>query len=283
MAALLALTSSLFWGTADFLGGKLSRRVAPLAVVGGSQVIAFLALVPVVTLLGAWSDPSGYLLWGIAAGLVGLTALVAFYAALAIGTMGVIAPIAATGVVVPVAIGLAAGERPAVITYIGILAAILGVVLASGPEVRGVEQDRARGGWPALLLALGAAVGFGLVLVLVAEGAEYSVGMTLLTQRATNTTVVLVLLAVARSTGRLARRDLPLLAAIGILDVSANAAFALSSTTGLLVVVSVLGSLYPVVTVLLARVLLGERLQRLQQVGVVVTLTGVALISAGLA
>jgi drug/metabolite transporter (DMT)-like permease len=283
VAALLALTSSLFWGSADFLGGKLSRRVAPLAVVGGSQVIAFIALVPVITLLGAWSDPSGYLLWGIAAGLVGLTALVAFYAALAVGTMGVIAPIAATGVVVPVAIGLVAGERPATITYVGIAAAILGVVLASGPEVRGVEHDQARGGWPALLLALAAAVGFGLVLVLVAEGAEYSVGMTLLTQRATNTVVVLLLLVTIRSTGRLTRRDLPLLAAIGILDVSANAAFALSSTTGLLVVVSVLGSLYPVVTVLLARLLLGERLQRMQQLGVAVTLAGVALISAGLA
>jgi drug/metabolite transporter (DMT)-like permease len=195
--------------------------------------------------------------------------------------MGVVAPVAATGVVVPVAVGLLSGERPGAAAYVGIVVAVLGVVLASGPEVRAVEQHEARGGWRALVLAGIAAVGFGLVLVLVAGGAESSVPMTLLVQRATSVVVVLGLVVVLRRRGGLTRRDLPMLAAIGVLDVAANGTYALASTTGLLAVVAVLGSLYPVVTAALARIVHGERLQRVQLVGVVLALAGVALIAFG--
>jgi drug/metabolite transporter (DMT)-like permease len=281
VAAILALASSVLWGSADFLGGTMARRVAPLAVVGGSQAVAFVLLVPFTILVGAWDDPTGYLPWAIAAGVVGFLALGAFYAALAVGTMGVVAPVAATGVVVPVAVGLLSGERPGAAAYVGIVVAVLGVVLASGPEVRAVEQHEARGGWRALVLAGIAAVGFGLVLVLVAGGAESSVPMTLLVQRATSVVVVLGLVVVLRRRGGLTRRDLPMLAAIGVLDVAANGTYALASTTGLLAVVAVLGSLYPVVTAALARIVHGERLQRVQLVGVVLALAGVALIAFG--
>jgi len=95
------------------MGGTLSRRLPAFIVVGASQAIALLVLVPVIFVLGATGDPTGYLPWGIAAGVLGMVSLVAFYEALAVGTMGVVAPIAATGVVVPVAIGLGQGERPA--------------------------------------------------------------------------------------------------------------------------------------------------------------------------
>ena len=281
MAALLALTSSLLWGTADFLGGTLSRRVAPVAVVGASQAIAWAGLLPVVLLLGAADDPTGYLWWGIAAGVTGLIALIAFYAALAVGTMGVVAPVAATGVVVPVAIGLAAGERPSTLTLLGIVLAVAGVVLASGPEVRGIESGSARGGWRALVLALIAAVGFGLVLVFVAEGAEASVGMTLLTQRSTSVLIMLAAFLTLRRVGGLRRADVPALVAIGLFDLGANATFALASTAGLLAVVAVPASLYPVVTVALARVFHNERLLRVQQVGVAAALVGIGMIAAG--
>jgi len=269
------------WGTADFFGGTLSRRAKSLAVVGGSQTLSLLAVVPLVLLLHAYRDPTGYLPWAIAAGLVGMASLVAFYAALAKGTMGVVAPIAATGVVVPVAIGLFHGDRPKVLQLFGIGLAILGVVLASGPEVRDVEQHSGRGGVRVLVLAGCSAVGFGLVLWLVSGGSHYSVGMTLLFQRVTSATLALVALAVARDVGGLTRRDVPLLAAVGFGDVLANGFFALSTRSGLLSVVAVLGSLYPVGTVLLARFVHGERMRPVQNVGVIAALGGVVLIAGG--
>src|SRR6476661_88083 len=106
MTALLALLSSVIWGGADFVGGTISRRAHAVAVVGASQVLSLLVVLPVALLSGALGDPTGYLPWAFAAGLVGMVSLMAFYAALAVGTMGVVAPVAATGVVVPVAIGL---------------------------------------------------------------------------------------------------------------------------------------------------------------------------------
>jgi drug/metabolite transporter (DMT)-like permease len=281
MTALLALLSSVIWGGADFLGGTVARRANAVAVVGASQVLSLLVVLPVALLSGAFGDPTGYLPWALAAGLVGMVSLMAFYSALAVGTMGVVAPIAATGVVVPVAIGFAKGDRPAAFQVFGVLLAVAGVVLASGPELRGVEQGQARGGARALGLALVAALGFGLVLWLLAEGGRYSVTMTLLCQRTASLVVVLVLLAAVRSTGGLVRRDVPLLAGIGIGDATANGLYTFATRGGLISLVSVLGSLYPVVTVLLARTFHGERMRRVQNVGVTLALGGVVLIAAG--
>lgn len=284
MSALLALLSSALWGTADFVGGTLARRLNPVVVVAVSQALALPFVVVAIWLLGAPSDPPGYLPWAVAAGVVGPLALMAFYAALAAGTMGVVAPVAATGVVVPVLIGLVDGERPAPLQLAGIVAAITGVVLASGPEVRGVETHEARGGARALALAGLAAVGFGLTLWLIAGAAQSSVGMTLLTQRGTSVALFAVLsLAVVVRGARIevGRRDaLPLLA-VGLGDVGANGLYALATRNGLLSVVAVLGSLYPVATALLARFVHHERLRPVQLVGVAVALLGIALIAAG--
>ena len=281
MTAVLALLSSALWGTADFLGGTLSRRAHAFAVVGSSQALALLAIIPVTFLLGAWDDPAGYFPWALGAGLVGMASLVAFYKALAVGTMGIVAPVAATGVVVPVLVGLAQGERPTVLAYVGIVLAVVGVVLASGPEIRGAEKGEARGGLLALGLAVLSAVGFGLVLWFVAKGAAYSVGMTLVVQRGTNVAIALVVLLAVRRMGGLGVRDVPILAVVGWFDAGANALYAIASTSGLLAVVSVLGSLYPVATVLLARVFHGERLTPVQNRGVAAALLGVVLIGAG--
>src|SRR5450631_427061 len=261
MTALLALISSALWGGADFLGGTLSRRLPSFAVVGGSQAIALLVVVPAAFAVGATGDPRGYLPWGIAAGLVGMASLVAFYEALAVGTMGVVAPIASTGLVVPVAIGLGQGDRPSPVQLVGVVFAVAGVVLASGPEIRSAGEGTARGGTRALGLALASAVGFGLVLWLIAKGAHYSVAMTLLTQRSASVTaVVLAMLFFRRSPG-LSVRDVPQLAVLGAADAAANALYALATRSGLLSLVAVLGSLYPVATVLLARFAHGERLR----------------------
>ncbi len=287
MTAVLALLSSALWGSADYLGGTVSRRLSPVVVVGVSQTLALVLLVPAVLLLGAPSDPGGYLPWALAAGVIGPAALMTFYAALSIGTMGVVAPVAATGVVVPVAIGLFGGERPTGLQLIGIAAAVAGVVLASGPEVRAVETHEARGGARSLVLAGLAAVGFGLTLWLIAGGSASSVGMTLLVQRVTSVTLFVSAAVVVVWSGRPGRpggpaaRDLPVLLAVGAADVAANGLYALASRSGLLSVVSVLGSLYPVATALLARFLDDERLRPVQLVGVAVALVGVVLIGAG--
>jgi drug/metabolite transporter (DMT)-like permease len=281
------LFSSLLWGTADFLGGTASRRLPVPSVLGVAQLIALLGLVPLAVVTGALDEPRSYVVPGVIAGIAGLVGLAAFYRALAIGTMGIVAPIAALGVVVPVVAGLLGGESPSGRQLAGIAVAVVGVVLASGPELSG----EGRGGPTALLLAGGAALGFGIVFVLLAEGSGGEDGtlaavvMTLLTMRLTQVLLLTgLLLATARSRGwelSVRRGDLPMLVALGVLDVGANGAFAVASQGGLVSVTAVLASLFPVVTALLARQVHGERLRGVQLVGVGAALTGVVLLAGG--
>jgi drug/metabolite transporter (DMT)-like permease len=278
MTVALALCASLLWGTADFLGGTVARRLPATGVVLVSQAAALVGLLVVAAATGAFDDPAGYVGWAIAASLVGVVALVSFYAALAAGTMGVVAPIAALGVLVPVVVGLAQGDRPSAWQGVGVALAIVGVVLASGPEVRGGASS---GGGRPLALAGVAAVGFGTVIVCVSHGARVSTTMTLLVMRATSVAVLLPLAALGAVAIRAGRRDLPILVATGAGDVTANAALAVASTRGLLSVVAVLSSLYPAVTVLLARAVHDERLARVQMMGVTAALVGVVLIASG--
>ena len=281
MPAALALLASLLWGTADFLGGTASRRLPVASVLAVSQLVALLGLLPLALALGAFDEPTGYLLPGVAAGLCGIVGLAAFYRALAVGTMGVVAPIAALGVVVPVGAGLLAGESPSALQVGGILAALAGVVLASGPELNG------KAGALPLVLAGVAALNFGAVLVLLAEGSAGggagAVVMTLVMMRLTSVVVLgAVLLALARTRGTpfgVRRTDLPVLVAVGVLDVGANGAFSVSSQGDLISVTAVLASLYPVVTVLLARQLQAERLVGPQVPGVALALLGVVLLA----
>ena len=281
MAAALALLSSLLWGSADFFGGLYTRRMQAVLVVLVSQAIALFVILPIAWLSGSFQDPAGYLWWGIAAGIVGPTALVAFYLALSIGTMGVVSPIAATGIIVPVVWGLVLGDRPSTMQMIGIALGFAGVVLAGGPDVD-QDDDPARAAHArSIVLALVAAVGFGLAFVCLAGGAEFSVGMTLVVQRSTSVLLLVIPVLVMTGLRGLSLRDLPGLAGVGVGDVAANGAFAWSASLGLLSVTAVLGSLYPVATLLLARFLLKERLTRLQGYGVALALVGVVLLAAG--
>jgi drug/metabolite transporter (DMT)-like permease len=275
VAVVLSLLASLTWGTADFLGGTATRRLPVAAVVAISQAFALVGVAVVALAMGAFDAPAGYVAWALLAAGCGVVGLSAFYTALATGTMGVVAPIAALGVVVPVVVGLAQGDRPSALQQAGVALAVMGVVLASGPELGSGAGRR-----PLLLAAL-AAAGFGAVIVFVARGARSDTVMTLLVMRAASVAVLLLGAVVGGLALRAQGRDLPLLAAVGAGDVGANAMFAVASTRGLLSVVSVLSSLYPAVTVLLARLVHAERMKSAQYAGVVATLTGVALIAAG--
>lgn len=284
MSALVALLSSCLWGLSDFLGGTASRRLPVPTVLGLSQLTALLLLAPVAVGTGALGVRRSYLGPAVLAGAIGMVALAMFFRALSIGTMGVVAPVAALGVAVPVLVGLIRGESPTGWQLAGIGVAVAGAVLAGGPEL---SSDRPGRG-PALMLAAGAAAGFGMALLLVAKASTGSPGevvMTLLTMRLTSVTV-LSLLLVAFSTRRgwqlsVHRADLPLLATIGVADASANGLYALAVRSSLLSVAAVLASLYPVVTVLLAYWVHGERLSRLQVAGVSASLAGVLLIAGG--
>ncbi|MGZ6825327.1 MAG: EamA family transporter [Mycobacteriales bacterium] len=278
MPVLLALLSSLLWGTSDFLGGTAARRLPAAAVVGLSQALALFLLAPLALVLGARPDS---LLPGVVAGAVGLLGLGAFYAALAGGTMGVVAPVASLGVLLPVVVGLVRGESPSALQAAGIVLAVAGVVLASGPELSGGGPVRP------LVLAVAAAGAFGLVTVLLADGSKGPAGavvVTVLVMRVTSVALAGTAYLVVRSRGfrtRAGRGDVGLLAAVGLGDLGANACYALATRGGLLSVVAVLGSLYPVATVLLARQLHAERLRPVQVVGVAGALAGVALLASG--
>lgn len=278
LAVLLALASSVTWGIADFGGGLVSRRVAStVAVTVVSQAAGFAALLIVFGARGAHLDGRSFAI-GLAAGAGGGAGLAAFYRALAVGTMSIVSPIVACGAVVPFAISIATGERPSALALTGAGVALAGAVLASAEERRAAASERKQ----AVMLATVAAGALGLFTYFLGLGSREGTALsTLVGARVGSLTLLLVLALVLRAPLRLGRSALLPVAAVGLCDVAANALFALASGHGLLALVSVLGSLYPVMTVVLAYVFLHERLTPLQLAGVGVALAGVAALSVG--
>lgn len=278
MAALLALLSSALWGSADFLGGVASRRLPAVAVVAWSQAVGLCLVAVAAVVTGELGAPTGWVGWSMLAGISGAAGLVAFYTALSTGTMGVVSPLAALGVVVPVAGGLAAGDRPHQLQVLGMVLGAGGAIAAGGPELSGrsLRSAEAR----SVLLALTAGLCFGVALLAIQRGAESSPLMTMVGMRLTSVLVFAATALAVRSVGGVRPRHLPVIVAIGVMDVSANLVFALASTRGMDSVVAVLGALYPVVTVVLGALVLRERILPVQRIGVVVALGGVALLAA---
>jgi drug/metabolite transporter (DMT)-like permease len=275
LALALALGSSIVWGTADFSGGALTRRLPTFAVTVVSQAAGFIALLLVFAVRGDLASRS--FAYGLVAGVGGGIGLAAFYRALSLGTMSVVSPIAACGAVVPFGISIVSGERPTGLAIAGAGAALVGAVLASAEERRSDSPERAR----AVALAVFSAVALGIFIYFLGLGSRQGDALsTLVGARVGSLSCLVAGALVFRASVRIPRRDLMAVAAVGLLDVAANALFALASGQGLLALVSVLGSLYPVTTVVLAHLLLGERLTRAQQVGVGVALAGVAAIAA---
>ena len=273
---LLALGSALTWGVADFSGGMLSRRLPSAAVVGVSQACSLVALLVLLPFMPAPTS-SGWIGWAIVAGLAGSGALVCFYRALAFGTVGVVSPISALGAALPVIVGLASGEQPGAWQLAGLVAALAGAVLASGPELRGEEPVKAQAVW----FALAAAAGFGVTMLAIARGAAHSPMMTMIGMRTASVVAFGIAAVALRSVGGVGVRDLPQLTLLGVADVSANALLGVASTMGLLSITVVLSALYPVATVALAAVILHERMRPVQVAGVALAFVGVALIAAG--
>ncbi|MBK6955097.1 MAG: DMT family transporter [Actinomycetales bacterium] len=275
MPAVLALLSAAVWGASDFVAGVLSRTLRPAVVVAWSQLIALAALSAIVAVRGfPATGYAGWWPWAVLAGLSGALGLLCFYAALSTGTMGVVAPIAAVGSGIPVLLGVVSGEQPSPLAWWGIVVALVGVVLASGPELQQGLSAR-----PVLLACL-AAVGFGVALFALDRGARVSLLHTLWGMRLASGIGYAALALVARSLGGVTRRQFPVLVAVGLSDLAANALFGLASSMGMVSIAAVLGSLYPVMTIVLARYVLHERLRRIQILGSTLALTGVVLIAA---
>lgn len=276
MAVLLALASSLMWGISDFLGGNATRRLPAFRVFGVSQAFGLLTGIVVVLVTGAWREGFSYWPWSVLAGVTGLIALLAFYNALAIGPMGIVSPIAALGVVIPLAWGLVfADEQPSGLQVLGIIAAVIGILLASGPELSSAASAR-----PLILAGL-SALGFGFVFLFMAEGSKISPIGTMTGMRVTTVAIFVGYLLLRRPGSVVPLRDVPMLAVIGVFDVSANIAYGIATTMGMLSITSVLSSLYPVLTALLAAVFLHERLKPVQYAGVGAALVGIAFIAGG--
>lgn len=280
LALAISLASAASWGLSDFLGGLQSRRLPVLGVLAISQPAGLLLIVLLILLTGADPISADKLAVAFLAGAASLGGLAAYYAAMAMGTVSVVAPIAALGVVVPVVVGLAQGESPAAIQLAGVVPAIAGVVILSYEEPP-EQVDRARVARLSIVLAIVAGLGFGVFFTGLDAAAADRPGWAILAVRFGGLATVAAALLVARPRLDGVGAAWPVLIAIGIFDALANALFAVASTKGLLPVVAVGGSMYPAFTVALAHGVLGERLATIQWAGVGLALTGVAMIAAG--
>jgi drug/metabolite transporter (DMT)-like permease len=278
MASLLALLSSALWGSADFFAGRMSKKHHPFAVLGFSQVIGLLVGILILVISGSWQGKvfglDGFLIPGILAGLAGYIGLACLYEGLSTGRMGVVAPISSMSAVVPLAYALATGDALSTLASVGVFIALIGVFCASGPELSQGMPIKP------LLLALGAAAGFGLSLTFIAVGSETSALLTMVSMRGATFFVTISIALKFRTTGKFERKDLPLLIFIGAADFLANLLLGVATTKGLVSVAMVFGSLYPIATALLAFKFLNERLHKVQYVGIALAVSGVSLISA---
>jgi drug/metabolite transporter (DMT)-like permease len=271
-----ALGSGLLWGCADFWGGVMSRRAPVLAVSFLSQAVGFLLLLVALPFVHeiSWSS----FRFGLLAGIGGASGLALFYWALSIGTMSIVAPIAACSVLIPFTLALVNGERPSALALGGAALAVAGIVVASLEERRAEMAARGR----AILIAVASAAAIGVFMYFLGKGGQAgSAFSTLLGARIVSLTLLGAAVGVAGVTLRQSPPTLAQVALVGLGDVTANALFTLAADRGLLAIVSVLGSVYPVATVILAHLVLGERITRVQRGGILLAFAGVAAVSVG--
>lgn len=270
------MAASLSWGFADFFGPLKGRTLGALRVLLVSQLVGLTAIAIAVA-LRATGPADAAILFAVPAAFSGTLGLYAYYRGMAVGAMSVVAPVAGVSAVVPVVVGFAGGDRPSVWQNIGIAAALAGVLLASREHQEGGGRRFAAG----IGLALLAAIGFGGYFPFMHVAGDADFWWASLVFRTTSFSIIALSVALTRTTVGVPRADLAVVGLVGIGDTLGNLLFAAASGYGLVSVTSVLASLYPTITVILARFVLHERVDRTQQVGIAATLAGVALISAG--
>ena len=278
----LALMSSVCGGSADFIGGLQTRRIPLLTVLLGSQLTALLLATLMVAVTGNSPPHSSAMISAALGGAAIALALACLYRALAIGTMMITAPIASAGAVLPVVVGFADGAKPGFFPSVGIATALIGVVLASRGRPGTGGADSPGDSRSAIALALLSACAFGAFFVSVNSAATSGgAAWTVLVSRASFVALLLASTLAVRPPLSVRSSELKPLVAIGILDFAAVSLFAFASRNGLLSVISLLASFPPLVTVVLARLILNEHIRRDQVAGVALTLIGVCFIAAG--
>lgn len=282
MLLVLALASAAFYGAADFLGGLASRRTNAIAVVVIAQITGLAALVLMLPLLPSATPAQSDWTWGAAAGITGGIGVALLYRALAMGSMAIIAPITAVcAVIVPVAAAIALGERPGTSALAGIALAILAIVLVSQQGSSASPPRRSDGGtsFPrGAGTALASGVAIGLFFITLAQTSADAGLWPLVAARAVSSGLFLLLALAVRRSMRMPRPVLMIVVAGGAMDMLANVLYLLATREGLLSMAVTLSSLYPASTVLLARVVLGEQLSRVQTAGVACAIGAVVLI-----
>ncbi|MEU4225406.1 DMT family transporter [Nonomuraea sp. NPDC026600] len=273
-AVILATACAMVYGTADFFGGLATRRSRVLSVVALSQLAGLAVILVVLPMLpGRLSE--GAMLWGLGAGVAGVTGLVLFYRALATGVMSVVAPTTAvTSAALPVLYGLTAGERPEPVALVGVVLALGSVLLVSQGGSAGKS-----GSMGSVLTALAAGAGFGGFFIMLALAPDEGGLWPLVGARLSSVALVVLLAVATRRTLKPGGGSLHIIVAAGVLDMLANVLYLLAKQEGLLSLVAVLVSLYPASTLLLARQVLGERLHAIQVAGVACALGAVALVA----
>ena len=275
MGIALALGASLTWGLADFFGPLQGRVLGALRALVYVQLGGLVGIAVIVAVRGKGPGDALVLL-AVPAAISGTLGLFAYYRGIAVGAISIVAPIAGVSALLPVIVGIASGDRPSPWQLLGIAAALIGVFLAARePGRTGARLASGVG------LAILAAIGFGAYFPFMHAAGNADFWWASLIFRMTSTSVILVAVAARRPNLAVDRLRLSALALIGFGDMLGNLLFAAASTSGLVSVTSVLASLYPIVTVILARVVLSERVARSQEAGIGLTLAGVALISVG--
>jgi drug/metabolite transporter (DMT)-like permease len=275
LAVVLALGASATWGLADFFGPLKGRTLGPLRVLFWAQLGGLTAIALIVAVRGEGPADSAAFL-AVPAALSGTLGLYAYYQGMKVGAMSVVAPIAGVSAVVPVVVGIASGDRPSGWQGLGIACALIGVFLASREPGR-TEKRLAAG----VGLALLAALGFGGYFPPMHAAGDADFWWAALLFRITSSSIIFTAALIRRPPIVVRGLDLPLILLVGVGDMAGNLLFAAASAQGLVSITSVLASLYPIFTVVLARLVLHERVARSQEAGIALTLAGVALIAAG--
>ena len=278
LALSLSLAACFGWGVADFLGGLKSRQLAVFTVLMVSSIFGLGVILVIVLVRGVAPPDNPVLLWAVAGGVAGLAAMFFLYRGLSIGSMAIVAPISATGVILPVIVSLAAGDNPTLLHKLGMAVAIIGAVLASREKNNDQNGNRLATG---VGLAVGSAIAAGIFFVVMDKASEADPYWAAFLMRFSYFAFLIIIFLLRRPAVQVGKVHMPAIIALGIFDALAGFAYALATTHGMLGLVAVVGALYPAVTVLLSILILRERPQPAQFIGVILAVGGVTLISAG--
>lgn len=275
------ITLSIFacfgWGIADFIGGLKSRSLPTLSILMISSLTGTFLLGIILLGLNSPLPDDPLLLWAIPAGIIGVVAMFLLYRSLAMGTMSILAPISATGVIIPVIWGFFSGDTLSGLCRLGIAIAILGSLLAvmeKDPKKNKRKLTKGVG------LAMGSAFFVGLYFITMDAACTHHPIWASMVMRSSALIILIPLLFFAKVTVKIGRVQLPPILLMGVVDTMAAFCFAVATSKGMLSQVAVISSLYPVVTIILSSVITGERIQKIQFSGVVLAMAGVMLISA---